>query len=62
MVKLNLIEMDDYKILKCWIIDKIIEGNLEGSTIKGYASSLIKILIETNGFKKNLSKAKMEMQ
>ena len=58
MVKLNLIEMDDYKILKCWIVDKIIEGNLEGSTIKGYTSSLIKIFIETNGFKKEFIKSK----
>lgn len=58
MVKLNLIDKDDYLILKCWIAEKLVDDGISGSTIKGYFFGIERIFIETHGFKKKLIHSK----
>ena len=61
MVKLNLIDKDDYLILKCWIAEKLVDDGISGSTIKGYFFGIERIFIETHGFKKKLIHSKKVM-
>ena len=50
MVKLGAINNDDYIILKCWIVDEIVNNNISGSTMAQKMSNILRIFIETHGF------------
>lgn len=50
MVKLEIINNDDYMILKCWIADELLNNNASGSTVAQKMSNILNIFIETHGF------------
>lgn len=52
MVKLGVINNNDYIILKCWIIDEITSNNASATTIAKTKSNILNIFIETHGFTK----------
>lgn len=58
MNKLGLIDEDDYQIIKCWLVDVLIDKNLEGKSLRSYASPVINLFIETQGLKQELTKSK----
>ena len=52
MVKLGVINNNDYIILKCWIVDVITSNSASASTIARSTSGILNIFIETHGFTK----------
>lgn len=58
-VKLNLIDNEDYKLFKCWIVDILVDNNFAIRTLcSSYVNKMIDIFEETNGFKKEIIKTK----
>ena len=52
MVKLGVINKDDYIILKCWIVDEITSNNILPSSKAHKMYHFLNIFIETHGFTK----------
>lgn len=58
-VKLKLIDNEDYQLLKCWLVDTLIENNIVGGTLcNNYGNVIIEIFEQTKGFKKEVVKTK----